>query len=250
MGVRTTEGDELDADLVVDAMGRRSKLVEWLEELGSPEIPITSEDSGFVYFTRYFTGPEPPPLIGPAQTPMGTFSILTLPGDNDTWSLTMYGAASDLPLKAFKDPEKFTRVARACPMQQHWLDGEPISEVLSMAGIMDRHRRFVVDDRPVATGVCAVGDAWACTNPSAGRGISVGLVHAQQLRDATRTSLDHPEALVREFDALTERDVAPFVHNQIAADRARIALDERLAQGRRTATPEPGDAEGARRGSP
>ena len=86
-----------------------------MEELGSPEIPITSEDSGFVYFTRYFTGPEPPPLIGPAQTPMGTFSILTLPGDNNTWSLTMYGAASDLPLKAFKDPEKFTRVALSVP---------------------------------------------------------------------------------------------------------------------------------------
>ena len=155
-------------------------------------------------------------------------------------------SASDLQLKAFKDPEKFTKVARACPLQQHWLDGEPISEVLSMAGIMDRHRRFVVDDRPVATGVCAVGDAWACTNPSAGRGISVGLVHAQRLRDATRTSLDDPEAFVREFDELTERDVAPFVHNQIAADRARIAVMDALAQGRGSAAPEPGDAEGVR----
>ena len=230
---------QLPADLVVDAMGRRSKLVEWLQALGSPEIPITSEDSGFVYYTRYFTGPEPPPLIGPAQNPMGTFSILTLPGDNNTWSLTMYGSASDLPLKAFKDPEKFTRVARACPMQQHWLDGEPISEVLSMAGIMDRHRRFVVDDRPVATGVCAVGDAWACTNPSAGRGISVGMVHAQKLRDATRTSFDDPEALAREFDALTEREVAPFVHNQIAADRARIALMDALRKGEEPPPPNP-----------
>jgi 2-polyprenyl-6-methoxyphenol hydroxylase-like FAD-dependent oxidoreductase len=239
VGVRTTEGDELRADVVVDAMGRRSKLVEWLQELGSPEVPITSEDSGFVYYTRYFTGPEPPPLIGPAQNPMGTFSILTLPGDNNTWSLTMYGASSDLALKAFKDPEKFTRVARACPMQQHWLDGEPITHVLSMAGIMDRHRRFVVDDRPVATGVCAVGDAWACTNPSAGRGISVGMVHAQQLRDATRTSLDHPEALAREFDALTEREVAPFVHNQIAADRARIALMNALRTGKEPPAPNP-----------
>ncbi len=239
IGVRTTAGDELRADLVIDAMGRRSKLVEWLQALGSPEIPITSEDSGFVYYTRYFTGSEPPPLVGPAQTPMGTFSILTLPGDNNTWSLTMYGASDDLPLKAFKDPEKFTKVARACPMQQHWLNGEPITDVLSMAGIMDRHRRFVVDDRPVATGVCAVGDAWACTNPSAGRGISVGMVHAQQLRHATRTSLDDPEALVREFDALTEREVAPFVHNQIAADRARIAQMNALRKGAEPPPPNP-----------
>ena len=124
-------------------------------------------------------------------------------------------------------------------MQQHWLDGEPITDVLSMAGIMDRHRRFVVDDLPVATGVCAVGDAWACTNPSAGRGISVGMVHAQQLRDAMRASLDDPEALVREFDALTEREVAPFVHNQIAADRARIAQMDALRKGEEPPPPNP-----------
>ncbi len=90
--MRTTDGDELHADLVVDAMGRRSKLVEWLQALGSPEIPITSEDSGFVYYTRYFTGPEPPAVVrAGAQNAMGTFSILTLPGDNDTWSVTMFG---------------------------------------------------------------------------------------------------------------------------------------------------------------
>jgi hypothetical protein len=124
-------------------------------------------------------------------------------------------------------------------MQQHWLDGEPISDVLTMAGIMDRHRRFVVDDRPVATGVCAVGDAWACTNPSAGRGISVGLVHAQRLRDATRTSLHDPEALVRAFDELTVRDVAPFFHNQIAADRARIAEMDALRAGEDPPPPNP-----------
>ena len=89
-------------------------------------------------------------------------------------------------------------------MQQHWLDGEPITDVLAMAGIMDRHRRFVVDDRPVATGVCAVGDAWACTNPSAGRGISVGLVHAQQLRDADAHEPRPSRGARAEFDALTE----------------------------------------------
>ncbi len=66
VGVRTTDGEKLRADLVIDAMGRRSKLVEWLQELGSPEVPITSEDSGFVYYTRYFTGPEQPVMFGPA----------------------------------------------------------------------------------------------------------------------------------------------------------------------------------------
>jgi hypothetical protein len=43
------------------------------------------------------------------------------------------------------------------------LDGTPIIPVLPMAGILDRYRRFVVDDRPVITGFAVVGDAWACT---------------------------------------------------------------------------------------
>jgi flavin-dependent dehydrogenase len=100
-----------------------------------------------------------------------------------------------------------------------------------MAGILDRYRRFVVEDRPVATGVVAVGDARACTNPSAGRGLSVGLLHAQRLRDAVREGLDDPATLVRRFDAVTEADVSPFYRNQIAEDRTRIAEMDALRRG-------------------
>ena len=128
---------------------------------------------------------------------------------------------------------------RACPLQAHWLDGAPITDMVVMAGILDRYRRFVVDGRPVATGVVAVGDAWSCTNPSAGRGISVGLLHAQRLRDVVRAGLDEPEALVRRFDAATEADVTPFYRNQIAADRARIAEMDALRRGAEPPAPNP-----------
>ncbi|MGZ4347945.1 MAG: hypothetical protein ACXVR9_09485 [Gaiellaceae bacterium] len=36
------------------------------------------EDCGFIYYTRYFTGPVRPRRIGPTLTPMGSFCILTL----------------------------------------------------------------------------------------------------------------------------------------------------------------------------
>jgi flavin-dependent dehydrogenase len=109
-----------------------------------------------------------------------------------------------------RDAEQFTNVVQACPFQAHWLDGKPITDVLAMAAILDKYRRFVVDGQPIATGVVAVGDAWACTNPSAGRGISVGLIHAQCLRDAVRADLDDPAALARTFDELTESKAAPY----------------------------------------
>ncbi|MGZ4616941.1 MAG: FAD-dependent oxidoreductase, partial [Actinomycetes bacterium] len=178
-GVRTALGEQVRADLVVDAMGRRTPTADWLTGLGGRSPDVQTEDSGFVYYTRYFAGPELPVARAAPITAMGTFSLLTLPGDNGTWSVTVFGATGDAPLKAVRDPDLFARLVRACPAHAHWLDGSPVTQVLAMAGILDRYRRFVVDGRPVATGLAAVGDAWACTNPSAGRGLSVGLIHAQ-----------------------------------------------------------------------
>jgi 2-polyprenyl-6-methoxyphenol hydroxylase-like FAD-dependent oxidoreductase len=53
-GVRTGDGDVLSADLVVDATGRRSRTPALLRESGGPEMAEESEDSGFVYYTRFF----------------------------------------------------------------------------------------------------------------------------------------------------------------------------------------------------
>jgi hypothetical protein len=184
-----------------------------------------------VYHTRYFTGPDLPMTIAPTLMPLGSISLLSLPGDNDTWSVTVWGSSSDQVLKRARDPERWTAVVADCPLQAHWLAGEPISDIVTMAGIFDRHRRFVVDGQPVATGVVAVGDAWACTNPSAGRGITVGAVHARCLRDAVREHLDEPLALARRFDDLTEQECSPFVRDQFAADRARVAEMDAIRAG-------------------
>ena len=178
-------------------------------------------------------------MIGPPLAPMGTFSLLTLPGDNGTWSITIWAAAADTVLRKVRDPDAFAKVLQACPFHAHWLNGQPITEVLAMASILDKYRRFVVDDQPIATGVAAVGDAWACTNPSAGRGISVGLFHAQCLRDATRAGLDDPEAFVRAFDELTETKVAPYFWNQINDDKQRIAEMDALREGEEPPPPDP-----------
>jgi 2-polyprenyl-6-methoxyphenol hydroxylase-like FAD-dependent oxidoreductase len=64
-GVRTSGGEELRADLVVDAMGRRSRSAELLAALGAREPHVEAEDCGFVYYTRYFTSPSRPPCSAP-----------------------------------------------------------------------------------------------------------------------------------------------------------------------------------------
>jgi flavin-dependent dehydrogenase len=177
--------------------------------------------------------------MGRALTPMGLFSILTLDGDNDTWSVTLYTSSKNKAMRALRDTATFHRVVSACPRQAHWLDGEPITPVLLMAGVIDRYRRLVVESQPVITGFAAVGDAWACTNPSAGRGLSVGLLHAQMLRNVARRHINDPAAFSREYDAETERQVGPFYRNQIAADRARIAEMSALEEGSPMPAPNP-----------
>jgi len=229
-GVRTAKG-VVRGDIVVDAMGRRSPAAEWIEAVGGPAPIVTSQDSGYTYYTRYFTGAERPHQIGGAVAMLGTFLILTLPGDNDTWSVTLWAPSGDRPLKEFRNVDTFTKVVQACPFHAQWLEGKPISDVLAMAGILDRYRRFVVDETPVATGLAAVGDAWACTNPSAGRGLSVGLLHAQRLRDSLRSDAD-PVTFALEWDRVTETELAPFYWNQLAADHARLETMAALREGR------------------
>jgi 2-polyprenyl-6-methoxyphenol hydroxylase-like FAD-dependent oxidoreductase len=234
VGVQTADGETLKADFVIDPMGRRSKSPEWLAAIGARPVHEEQADCGFSYYTRYFSGTEPQ-RIGPVFMILGTIAILTLPGDNGTWSVTLVTSAGDRPLKALRHVDYWTKVVGACPLQAHWLDGEPITDILAMSGVVDRYRRFVVGGTPVATGFVPVADAWACTNPSAGRGVTVGFLHAVKLRDALRH--DDPRVMVAEFDALTEADVTPWYHAQIAADRLRFAEIEALRQEREPPPP-------------
>jgi flavin-dependent dehydrogenase len=239
IGVRLTDGTELRADLVVDAMGRRSATADWVAELAGRPPYVESQDCGFVYYTRYFGGPTAPKQVGPPVNPFGTISVLTIPGDNDTWSLTIWAASGDAPLKELRHNEVFDRVIGACPFQAHWLDGKPLTDVLPMAGVIDRYRRYWADDQPLVTGFVAVGDAWASTNPSAGRGISVGLVHAQVLRHAVRGHLDDPAALAAAFDSGTAENVEPYYRRQLAFDEVRLAEMKALREGAEPAPPDP-----------
>ncbi len=96
----------------------------------------------------------------------------------------------------------------------------------------------MVDGVLVATGFAAVGDAWACTNPSGGRGVSIGIIHAQLLRRTVRRHLGDPAGFARAWDEGTDRQVAPFYRNQVSADRIRLAEMTALREGRPWSPPD------------
>lgn len=238
-GVRTSAGEELAADLVIDAMGRRSGLPGWLADLGAHPLAEEAEDSGFTYYTRYFRSADGvvPQFITGLLTPFDSFSLLTLPGDAGTWSVTVYISSRDQALKEVRDPEKWRAVVAACPLHAHLLDGEPVSGVLAMSGIVDRHRRAVVAGAPVLTGLLAVGDSACCTNPSLGRGMTMGLMHAAGTAEVIAGQLGDPVALALEHDQMTQARVTPWYHDTVTFDRARKAEIDASIEGR--PAPEP-----------
>jgi 2-polyprenyl-6-methoxyphenol hydroxylase-like FAD-dependent oxidoreductase len=228
VGVRTDSGEELRADLVVDASGRRSPLPSMLDAVGARRPEEELEDSGFMYYGRHFRSPdgEIPALICGILMPWGTVSTLTLPADNGTWGVGFITSAKDAALRGLKDTENWMRTWRSFPLVAHWVDGEPIDggDVAVMTKIEDRHRSFVVDGTPVATGVLAVADSWACTNPSLGRGASIGLMHAVALRDLLRVaSFDFPMELAQRWHEVTESTVEPYYRATLDFDRHRLA---------------------------
>ncbi|MBV9094432.1 MAG: FAD-dependent oxidoreductase [Streptosporangiaceae bacterium] len=240
-GVRLESGERLGADLVVDAMGRRSPLPRWLEQAGARPTPEETEDSGYTYYSRFFGSPggRVPDARAPLLTALGSFSLLTLPADNDTWSVTVYVSSADQPLKRLRDPERWTRLVAACPLHAHWLDGEPITGIVPMAGVADRRRRLAAAGQPLATGVALLADSWACTNPSQGRGISLGLRHAQLLRDVARTHLDDPHQFAAAWDKVTETELTPWYDDTVAADRARVREMDAARNGTAPPAPDP-----------
>jgi flavin-dependent dehydrogenase len=248
-GVRTRSGEELEADLVVDSTGRRSQLPRWLRDEGAAPVHEEAEDSGFIYYTRYFRssdgGTRPDPRTPSLLTPIGSFSILTLPSDRETWSVTLFVSSGDQPLKSLRHADRWAAAVATCPLHAHWLDGVPISDVLPMAGILDRYRRLTTDGRPTVTGVALVADSWACTNPSLGRGIAFGLAHAARLRDVVRAHQDDPVELAEAWDAVTEAEFTPWYRATVAVDRGRLAEIEALREGREPPAPADQAAESA-----
>ena len=76
-GVRLDSGEEVAAELVVDATGRRSRAPQWLREAGALPVHEESEESGFLYYQRTFRSADGtvPRMLAPVYSPLGTISL-------------------------------------------------------------------------------------------------------------------------------------------------------------------------------
>ena len=230
VGVRTVAGD-VRASLVVDAGGRRSAVSRWIVDAGGRAPVDQRADCGFVYYGRHYRGAMPAG-VDSMLSHNESVSLLTLPADNGTWGVGITTSSRDRALRELRHVPCWEAAIRCYPATAGWIDAEPITGISVMAGIEDRRRELVIDSAPVVTGLVAVGDAWASTNPSLGRGASIGALHACVLRDVVaKEGTDDPDTLVLRFAAETAATVAPYLDSTLSFDRHRLAEIEADAAG-------------------
>jgi pimeloyl-ACP methyl ester carboxylesterase/2-polyprenyl-6-methoxyphenol hydroxylase-like FAD-dependent oxidoreductase len=238
-GVMTSGGETIHAELVIDATGRRSAVSSMLAHHDVRSPVEEREDTGFVYYMRHYRGSRLPKAKAPLLQHFDSVGILTLPCDGDTWAVGFVASAHDRALRVLRDLPTWERALAHYPSVAHWGDGAPLTGVQAIAGIEDRFRRLFRDGDPVVSGLVAVGDAWACSNPSLGRGTSIGLLHACALRNTLReVGTDEAVGLVRRFDELTESSVAPWYRATLAFDRHRLAEIDAEVAGHPYVTPD------------
>jgi flavin-dependent dehydrogenase len=226
-GVETTSGEKILGDLVIDMGGRRSSVPSWLAAVGAEPTNEELEDCGFMYFGRHFRSSDgsTPPLMGSPKIDWGTITSLSLPADNGTWCLGIVTSAKDKALFGLRQQDRWESVVRSLPLVAHFLDATPIDDgVAVITKLEDRFRGLVVDGHPVATGVISVGDAWAASNPTDGRGIAIGMLHALVLRDTIReVGLGSPAVFASRFHERAADQVEPWYRVTLAGSRDRLA---------------------------
>jgi 2-polyprenyl-6-methoxyphenol hydroxylase-like FAD-dependent oxidoreductase len=245
-GVRTDDGSEIRAELVVDALGRTSPLGSWLTVLGGRPMLERRSECGLLYYSRHFRLrdgveiPRNPFLLGGPRGDIGYLAFAVFVEDNRTFALILSIPPWDRELRALKSEHAYMTAARSLPAVVPWVhpdQSEPITAVLPMGSLQNLHRSLIIGGEPVATGIQPVGDALCHTNPTFAYGAALSIQHGFALAD-TAGRTDDPRARALAFDDAVGTDTAARFDAVSAEDRDRL----RLWRGEPIDVREPGDS--------
>ena len=195
------------ADLVIDALGRRSQSPEWLVELGYPRPNETEVDSFLGYVTRKYKRKKNIPLILVGATaPHEPYGGLIFPEENDTMVALIAGYNKHYPPT---EPVEFEASARHLgpEFQEAIKDAEPISQPHGYRGTSSRWRHYEQLKRWPERYV-VLGDAFCGFNPIYGQGMSVAAMSAVVLANHLRQSNGNLDGVarstIREISKITQ----------------------------------------------
>ncbi|MER8232489.1 hypothetical protein [Streptomyces sp. NPDC094049] len=197
---------ELTADLVVDAMGRSSRLGSWLAGAGWQAAPVDRMRVDLGYATaRFARGGELPGTVIAHSMPgprSGYLPTVIEPGalaavEGDTWSVLLAGYADHKP---GKDPAEFLARLKRCvaPFREVAEVCEPLGDVEPFTFAESRRRRYG-DLTRFPAGLVVIGDALATVNPVYGQGLTLATLQAASLHAHLRSGARGGEPALRYF---------------------------------------------------
>ena len=206
------DGTRIDADLVLDASGRASRLSGSLDTLGG--------DCGMAYVDRSYRlrpGAEP----GPVSNVIGWFGgfdgyqVLLFPQERGCFSVVLVRPTADAALKQLRHQDAFEAACRAIPTLATWTDPQrsrPESDVLVGGALRNVYRR-----QRMVPGLVAVGDAVSTTTPTAGRGVAMASMQVAALLALLDEGAE-PTTVAEPFGAWCDEQIQPWVADHIAND--------------------------------
>ncbi|MEV4465458.1 FAD-dependent oxidoreductase [Micromonospora echinofusca] len=223
-------------DLVVDAMGRSSRLSDWLEQAGWQRPALRRMTVNLNYATALFRRPETDPratVVMALHTP-GTSSDVAgaayFAVEDGRWMAMMAGYGDNRPGRTADDFVR--RLREQFPPEFGELAGnEMLGDVRTYRHADSRRRDFHVLRR-LPAGLVSVGDAVASFNPVYGQGITAAALHAACLSTYLRSRPD-PKVPARRFFALQKVVVDVAWSMSTSADLALPHVDGPYPRGYR-----------------
>jgi 2-polyprenyl-6-methoxyphenol hydroxylase-like FAD-dependent oxidoreductase len=182
----------LRADLVVDATGRRSRLPDWLVQLGFERPAETRIDASLSYASRIYRRPQGnrdwKAAFLQAQPPTTGRMGVMFEVEDDRLMVTVQGVGGDHPPRDEAGFLDFTRSLRSTVIHETIRDAEPLTPIVGFANTANRRRHYE-RLRRWPERLLAVGDTACAFNPVYGQGVSVAALTADRL-DAALAARD------------------------------------------------------------
>ena len=177
----------LAGDLVVDAMGRGSRALQWLSLFGYEEPSVTNVHVNVHYSSRLFSRTaadlqgDKLVIISPtAENPRGAVAFAV---EGDRWLVTLFAYGGEKPPTGLAEFRSFARS----------LVADDIGKLVARSAALDDGAVFFVPTaslrrfdrlRALPDGYLCLGDSLCQLNPSYGQGITSAILQADALEKA------------------------------------------------------------------
>lgn len=193
-GIALRDGSQLDADFVIDASGRRTRMPVWLQEAGF-QNPTEVQANAYMGYTTQFVKLPDSALDGilgliAHPEPGHLKGGILLPADNGVFSLSAVGMMRDYPPRDREGFLDFLDQARSPLLGEIARQSVPVSDVNPYRQDGNLWRRWDTADLPRR--LLVVGDAAASFNPIYGQGMTLAASGGAALQAALQadTPLD------------------------------------------------------------